>query len=76
MGVFIAIKEVWGVENLEYVLQARGIDWYYFLSSCIDYQGVFKRIDLAVNDMGGLLDIEILRERYYANKVWETFKNP
>ena len=43
----------------------------YFLSSCIDYQGVFKRIDLAVNDMGGLLDIEILRERYYANKVWK-----
>lgn len=41
------------------------------LSSCIDYQGVFKRIDLAVNDMGGLLDIEILRERYYANKVWK-----
>lgn len=33
--------------------------------------GVFKRIDLAVNDMGGLLDIEILRERYYANKVWK-----
>ena len=56
---------------MEYVLQARGIDWYYFLSSCIDYQGVFKRIDLAVNDMGGLLDIEILRERYYANKVWK-----
>lgn len=41
------------------------------LRCCIDYQGVFKRIDLAVNDMGGLLDIEILRERYYANKVWK-----
>ncbi len=52
-----------GCRNLEYVLQARRIDWYSFLSCCIDYQGVFKRIDLAVNDMGGLLDIEILRER-------------
>lgn len=70
MGVLLELRGM-GCRNLEYVLQARGIDWYYFLSCCIDYQGVFKRIDLAVNDMGGLLDIEILRERYYANKVWK-----
>lgn len=37
----------------------------------MDYEGIFKRLDLAVNDMGGLLDIEILRERYYADKVWK-----
>ena len=70
MGVLLELRGV-GCRNLEYVLQARGIDWYCFLSCCIDYQGVFKRIDLAINDMGGLLDIEILRERYYANKVWK-----
>ncbi len=70
MGVLLELRGM-GCRNLEYVLQARGIDWYSFLSCCIDYQGVFKRIDLAVNDMGGLLDIEILRERYYANKVWK-----
>ena len=70
MGVLLELRGM-GCRNLEYVLQARGIDWYYFLRCCIDYQGVFKRIDLAVNDMGGLLDIEILRERYYANKVWK-----
>ena len=51
MGVLLELRGM-GCRNLEYVLQARGIDWYYFLSSCIDYQGVFKRIDLAVNDMG------------------------
>ena len=70
MGVLLELRGM-GCRNLEYVLQARGIDWYSFLSCCIDYQGVFKRIDLAINDMGGLLDIEILRERYYANKVWK-----
>lgn len=70
MGVLLELRGM-GCRNLEYVLQARGIDWYSFLSCCIDCQGVFKRIDLAVNDMGGLLDIEILRERYYANKVWK-----
>ena len=37
----------------------------------MDYEGIFKRLDLAINDMGGLLDIAILRERYYANKVWK-----
>lgn len=37
----------------------------------MDYEGIFKRLDLAINDMGGLLDIEILRERYYADKVWK-----
>lgn len=58
MGVLLELRGM-GCRNLEYVLQARGIDWYYFLRCCIDYQGVFKRIDLAVNDMGGLLDIEI-----------------
>lgn len=26
---------------------------------------------LVINDMSGLLDIEILRERYYVNKVWK-----
>ena len=46
MGVLLELRGM-GCRNLEYVLQARGIDWYYFLSSCIDYQGVFKRIDLA-----------------------------
>ena len=59
MGVLLELRGM-GCRNLEYVLQARGIDWYSFLSCCIDYQGVFKRIDLAINDMGGLLDIEIL----------------
>lgn len=37
----------------------------------MDYEGIFKRLDLAINDMVGLLDIAILRERYYANKVWK-----
>lgn len=47
MGVLLELRGM-GCRNLEYVLQARGIDWYYFLSSCIDYQGVFKRIQQAI----------------------------
>ena len=71
MGVLLELRGM-GCRNLEYVLQARGIDWYYFLRCCIDYQGVFKRIDLAVNDMGGLLDIEILRAVSYTHLTLPT----
>ena len=70
MGVLLELKDM-GCRHLEHVLQARGVGWYNFLSRCMDYEGIFKRLDLAVNDMGGLLDIEILRERYYADKVWK-----
>ncbi len=74
MGVLLELRGT-GCRHLEYVLEARGISWYDFLSRCMDYQGIFKRLDLAVNDMCGLLDIEILRERYYADKVWKRSRN-
>ena len=74
MGVLLELRGT-GCRHLEYVLQARGISRYSFLSRCMDYQGIFKRLDLAVNDMCGLLDIEILRERYYADKVWKCSRN-
>ena len=35
MGVLLELRGM-GCRNLEYVLQARGIDWYYFLRCCID----------------------------------------
>lgn len=70
MGVLLELKGM-GCRHLEHVLQARKTGWYHFLSRCMDYEGIFKRLDLAINDMGGLLDIEILRERYYADKVWK-----
>ncbi|HBF0728208.1 TPA: XRE family transcriptional regulator [Clostridioides difficile] len=74
MGVLLELRGT-GCRHLEYVLQARGISWYNFLNRCMYYQGIFKRLDLAANDMYGLLDIEILRERYYANKVWKRSRN-
>lgn len=70
MGVLLELKGM-GCRHLEHVLQAMKTGWYHFLSRCMDYGGIFKRLDLAINDMGGLLDIEILRECYYADKVWK-----
>lgn len=66
MGVLLELKGM-GCRHLEHVLQARETGWYHFLSRCMDYGGIFMRLDLAINDMGGLLDIEILREFFTGN---------
>ena len=55
MGILLELKGM-GCRHLEHVLQARKTGWYHFLSRCMDYGGIFKRLDLAINDMGGLLD--------------------
>ena len=61
MGVLLELKGM-GCRHLEHVLQAKENRLVsLFLSRCMDYEGIFKRLDLAVNDMGGLLDIEILK---------------
>ena len=64
MGVFVELKGT-GSRNMEYVLQAQHRDWYSFLNRCLDLGGIIKRIDLAVNDMCGLLDIPVLSEKYH-----------
>lgn len=74
MGVLLELRGM-GCRHLENVLQARKIGWYDFLNLCTAYKGIIKRFDLAVNDMGGLLDIAVLRERYYEHKVWKRSKN-
>ena len=63
MGVFVELKGT-GSRNMEYVLQAQHRDWYMFLNRCLDLGGIIKRIDFAVNDMCGLLDIPVLTEKY------------
>lgn len=73
MGVLLELRGM-GCRHLENVLQARKIGWYDFFNLCTAYNGIVKRFDLAVNDMGGLLDIAVLRERYYENKVWKRSK--
>lgn len=68
MGVFLEMKGT-GCRNLEYVLQAQERSWYDFLNRCVDCGGIVRRLDLAVNDMSGLLDIPVLSEKYYKGEV-------
>lgn len=73
MGVLLELRGM-GCRHLENVLQARKIGWYDFFNLCTAYNGIIKRFDLAVNDMGGLLDVAVLRERYYEHRVWKRSK--
>lgn len=49
-----------GCRQLEAIFAAQDRDWYNFFRQCLDEKCVFKRIDLAINDRVGLLDIPYL----------------
>ena len=49
-----------GCRQMEAVFVAQDRDWYDFFRLCLDEKCVFKRIDLAINDRVGLLDIPYL----------------
>jgi phage replication initiation protein len=58
-GVLLELKGK-GCRQLESFLQVQNRSWYDFLQCCINNGGVLKRLDLAINDVAGLLDIPAL----------------
>jgi Putative phage replication protein RstA len=59
-----------GCRQFENVLVAQKYSWYDFLARCICVDAVIKRIDLAVNDVNGILDIgELIRKSQEGESV-------
>lgn len=52
-----------GCRRLEYLLIAQGRTWTDFFLACLSENGVFKRLDIAINDTAGILDIADLGRR-------------
>lgn len=52
-----------GSRQFEGVLKAQRRDWYDFFLQCMNENAVFKRIDLAINDSKGVLDVRELAEK-------------
>ncbi|WP_409339303.1 replication initiation factor domain-containing protein [Lacticaseibacillus paracasei] len=52
-----------GCRQMESILLGRGETWYDFLETCIALDGHFTRVDLAINDRNGLLDVPTLIEK-------------
>lgn len=61
-GLLLELKGK-GCRQLETFLQAQNRDWYEFLQVCINAGGIIKRLDLAVNDVAGLLNVPLLIEK-------------
>ena len=76
-GVLLELKGK-GCRQYENFLLAQGRSWYDFFSDCLNAKCVFKRLDLAINDKVGILDIPLLAskcEKEECISVFRTFKN-
>lgn len=52
-----------GCRRFEYLLKAQKRTWNDFFVSCFANNGVFKRLDIAINDTKGIIDIEELSRK-------------
>lgn len=76
-GVLLELKGR-GCRQFESYLTAQSRSWYDFFMDCLDEGAFIKRLDLAINDMHGLLDIpELTRkcEREECVSVFRSFKS-
>ncbi|MBO0422295.1 replication initiation factor domain-containing protein [Enterococcus plantarum] len=76
-GVLLELKGK-GCRQFESFLLAQHRNWFDFFRECLKEQCVFKRIDLAINDKVGILDIPVLARKCKEEEcisVFRTFKN-
>lgn len=63
-----------GCRQFEGVLQAQKRTWYDFFFACVQENAVFKRVDLAVNDMLGILDVRQLAKKCSDHECVSKFR--
>ena len=76
-GVLLELKGK-GCRQYENFLLAQGRSWYDFFTDCVNAKCLFKRLDLAINDKVGILDIPELAKKCQQEEcisVFRTFKN-
>lgn len=76
-GVLLELKGK-GCRQYENFLLAQHRNWYDFFKDCLEVKGVFKRLDLAINDKVGILDIPELARKCKQEEcisVFRSFKN-
>ena len=72
-GVLLELKGK-GCRQFESYLLAQERSWYDFMLDCMTAGGVMKRLDLAINDRAGILDIPKLKEKYKAGECVSYFR--
>ena len=76
-GTLIELKGK-GCRQFECYLEAQGRTWYDFFSLCISENAVMKRLDLAINDRIGILNVPQLIEKCRNDEcvsVYRTYKD-
>ena len=76
-GVLLELKGR-GCRQFETFLLAQKRSWYDFFEDCLKAGGVMKRLDLAINDLVGLLDIPDLTKKCQKEEcisLFRTFKS-
>lgn len=76
-GVLLELKGK-GCRQFENFLLAQHRNWYDFFTDCLNERAVFKRLDLAINDKTGILDIPELARKCKQEEcisVFRSFKN-
>ena len=71
LGVLLELKGR-GCRQMESYLLAQERSWYDFMLDCMTAGGVMKRLDLAINDRVGILDIPKLKENTRQANVFPT----
>ncbi|HAO6008559.1 TPA: XRE family transcriptional regulator [Listeria monocytogenes] len=67
-----------GCRQYENFLLAQHRSWYDFFADCLNAKAIFKRIDLAINDKIGILDIPELTQKCKQEEcisIFRSFKN-
>jgi len=76
-GILLELKGK-GCRQYENFLLAQHRSWYDFFTDCLNAKGVIKRLDLAINDKTGILDIPELARKCKQEEcisVFRSFKN-
>ncbi|HCO9085479.1 TPA: replication initiation factor domain-containing protein [Listeria monocytogenes] len=73
-GVLLELKGK-GCRQFENFLLAQHRSWYDFFLDCVNADGVMKRLDLAINDKNGVLDIPELAHKCDEEECISVFRN-
>lgn len=67
-----------GCRFLEEILLTQGRSWHAFFNDCLSHEGVFKRVDIAINDTAGILSIPELSKKANTpacKTIFQAFEN-
>lgn len=73
LGVLLELKGK-GCRQIEGYLLAQQRSWFDLMMDCLTSDGVIKRLDLAINDRVGVLDIPKLIEKYQRGECISYFR--